>query len=85
MLLRGQTPVCNSTVECREHLARSLFVVGEFGLTDYCYILSGGKSIQETKAFVPDVVQAIIRGVEVTHVVLNPFARRTHSFLCLTL
>ncbi|XP_051225445.1 GDSL esterase/lipase At5g45910 [Lolium perenne] len=64
MLLRGQTPVCNSTVECREHLAGSLFVVGEFGLTDYCYILSGGKSIQEAKAFVPDVVQAIIRGVE---------------------
>jgi hypothetical protein len=69
-LLLRQSLVCNSTAECREHLARSLFVVGEFGLTDYSHILSGGKSLQEAKAFVPEVVQAIIRGVEVTHICL---------------
>jgi len=63
-LLLRQSLLCNSTAECREHLARSLFVVGEFGLTDYGYILSGGKSLQEAKAFVPEVVQAIVRGVE---------------------
>ncbi|KAM3260841.1 hypothetical protein ACQJBY_051847 [Aegilops geniculata] len=59
-----QSLSCNTTAQCRERLARSLFVVGELGLTDYSYILSGGKSLQEAKSFVPDVVQAIIRGVE---------------------
>ena len=61
-----QSLSCNTTAQCRERLARSLFVVGELGLTDYNYILSGGKSLQEAKSFVPDVVQAIIRSVEVT-------------------
>ncbi|VAI37574.1 unnamed protein product [Triticum turgidum subsp. durum] len=59
-----QSLSCNTTAECRERLARSLFVVGELGLTDYSYILSGGKSLQEAKSFVPFVVQAIIRGIE---------------------
>lgn len=73
-----QSLSCNTTAQCRERLAGSLFVVGELGLTDYSYILSGGKSLQEAKSFVPDVVQAIIRGVEV-----NSSARFVANYLSL--
>ncbi|XP_062181561.1 GDSL esterase/lipase At5g45910-like [Phragmites australis] len=59
--------LCNTTdttAGCRERLARSLFVVGELGSNDYGYILAGGKSLQEAKSFVPEVVKAICRGIE---------------------
>lgn len=49
-----------------ERLATALFVVGEFGGSDYRYLLSGGKSLEQAKSFVPEVVRAICRGVEVT-------------------
>uniref|UniRef100_A0A0D9WDU6 GDSL esterase/lipase n=1 Tax=Leersia perrieri TaxID=77586 RepID=A0A0D9WDU6_9ORYZ len=49
----------------RERLAAtSLFVVGELGGSDYRYLLSAGKSLDQAKSFVPDVVRAICRGVE---------------------
>uniref|UniRef100_A0A0E0HB20 Esterase n=1 Tax=Oryza nivara TaxID=4536 RepID=A0A0E0HB20_ORYNI len=47
-----------------ERLATALFVVGEFGGSDYRYLLSGGKSLEQAKSFVPEVVRAICRGVE---------------------
>uniref|UniRef100_A0A0E0KZR3 Esterase n=1 Tax=Oryza punctata TaxID=4537 RepID=A0A0E0KZR3_ORYPU len=47
-----------------ERLATALFVVGEFGGSDYRYLLSGGKSLDQAKSFVPEVVRAICRGVE---------------------
>ncbi|KQK07041.1 GDSL esterase/lipase At5g45910 [Brachypodium distachyon] len=66
--LLKQSLICGSGITaagCRAHLARSLFVVGEFGVTDYSYILCGGrKSLQDAKSLVPRVVQAIVRGVE---------------------
>ena len=61
--------LCNSTAAaagCGERLvARSLFVVGELGSNDYGYFLAGGKSLQEAKSLVPEVVKAICRGIEV--------------------
>ena len=64
--------ICNTTTEaaaagCKDRLANSLFVVGELGSNDYGYILAGGKSIQEAKSFVPEVVKAICRGIEVLY------------------
>ena len=64
--------ICNTTTAaaaagCKDRLANSLFVVGELGSNDYGYILAGGKSIQEAKSFVPEVVKAICRGIEVLY------------------
>ncbi|KAF0924644.1 hypothetical protein E2562_010241 [Oryza meyeriana var. granulata] len=53
-----------TAAERRERLATSLFVVGEFGGSDYRRLISGGKSLEQAKSFVPDVVRAICRGVE---------------------
>ncbi|PAN16717.1 hypothetical protein PAHAL_3G079900 [Panicum hallii] len=65
---RLRRSLCNSTAAaagCGERLvARSLFVVGELGSNDYGYFLAGGKSLQEAKSLVPEVVKAICRGVE---------------------
>lgn len=66
---RLKRSLCNTTAasaaECKDRLmARSLFVVGELGSNDYGYILAGGKSLQEAKSFVPEVVKAICRGIE---------------------
>ncbi|KAJ1262134.1 hypothetical protein BS78_09G084300 [Paspalum vaginatum] len=63
---RLKRSLCNATASagCRELLARSLFVVGELGSNDYAYLLAGGKSLQEAKSFVPEVVKAICRGIE---------------------
>ncbi|XP_031269570.1 GDSL esterase/lipase At5g03980-like [Pistacia vera] len=44
---------------CYEKLKRSLFMVGEIGGNDYNYALFQGKTLEEVKAMVPDVVQAI--------------------------
>jgi hypothetical protein len=69
---RLKRSLCNTTAasaaECKDRLmARSLFVVGELGSNDYGYILAGGKSLQEAKSFVPEVVKAICRGIEVSN------------------
>ncbi|KAL5203002.1 hypothetical protein ABZP36_013954 [Zizania latifolia] len=64
-LLRQTLGGTNATSAARrEHLATSLFVVGEFGGSDYRFLLSGGKTLEEAKSFVPEVVHAICRGVE---------------------
>ncbi|XP_015693360.1 GDSL esterase/lipase At5g45910-like [Oryza brachyantha] len=63
--LLAQTLRRNATAaERRERLATSLFVVGEFGGTDYRYLLSAGKSLEQAKSYVPVVMRAICRSVE---------------------
>lgn len=72
-----KSSLCNATTGgsgCRGRLARSLFMVGELGSNDYGYILAGGKTLQEAKSFVPEVVTAICQGVEVPY---------THLHLCI--
>ena len=52
-------------VDCNEKLRSALFFVGEIGGNDYNYALFQGKTIEEAKDMVPDVVQTIKSAVEV--------------------
>jgi len=51
------------TADCKDFFGRSLFFVGEFGINDYQYSF-GKKSMQEIRAFVPDLIQIISLGAE---------------------
>ncbi|XP_059313131.1 acetylajmalan esterase-like [Lycium ferocissimum] len=48
----------------REKLKKSLFLVGEIGGNEFNYGLSQGKTIDELRRLVPDVVRTIIHGVK---------------------
>ncbi|KQK07048.1 hypothetical protein BRADI_2g32540v3 [Brachypodium distachyon] len=50
--------------DCRRHLSKSLFVVGEFGGNDYNAALFSGRSMADVTGYVPRVVSHIIRGLE---------------------
>ncbi|XP_059650195.1 acetylajmalan esterase-like [Cornus florida] len=50
---------CHDNTECVKKLKSSLFMVGEIGGNDYNYALFQGKSIEEVKTIVPNVVHAI--------------------------
>ncbi|CAO2161558.1 unnamed protein product [Urochloa humidicola] len=50
--------------ECKEHFAQALFVVGEFGWNDYAFMLMSGKSVDEARTHVPQVVGTICSAVE---------------------
>ncbi|CAO2175082.1 unnamed protein product [Urochloa humidicola] len=47
-----------------EYLNQSLFVMGEFGGNDYVFLLAANKTVEQTKTFVPAIVNAIAGGVE---------------------
>lgn len=53
---------------CEEYLRKSLFVFGEFGGNDYNAPLFSGKTMAEVKTYVPFVVDAITRGIEVRRI-----------------
>ncbi|KAK3156494.1 hypothetical protein QOZ80_2AG0108000 [Eleusine coracana subsp. coracana] len=55
---------CNSTKECKDFFAKSLFVVGEFGGNDYNAPLFAGQGLEMAYKFMPDVIQGISDGVE---------------------
>ncbi|PUZ63086.1 hypothetical protein GQ55_3G039600 [Panicum hallii var. hallii] len=55
--------LCKTDQECKDFFGRSLFFVGEFGINDYQYSF-GKKSMQEIRAFVPDLIQTISMGAE---------------------
>ncbi|XP_021898157.1 acetylajmalan esterase-like, partial [Carica papaya] len=50
---------CYNTEDCMNRLHNSLFMVGEIGGNDYNYALFQGKTTDEVKKMVPQVVQAI--------------------------
>ena len=52
-------------IDCIEKLKNALFLVGEIGGNDYNYALLQGKTIQEVKDMVPEVVQTIKKAIEV--------------------
>lgn len=53
-----------SELDCRpKKLRNALFMVGETGGNDYNYALLQGKTIEEAKSMVPEVVQVIIDAV----------------------
>ncbi|CAL4966002.1 unnamed protein product [Urochloa decumbens] len=57
--------LCGSPqVECQEYFARALFVVGEFGWNDYAFMLMSGKSVDEARSHVPQVVGTICAAAE---------------------
>lgn len=47
-------------------MEKSLFLVGEIGGDELAYGFIQGKTIQELRTMVPDIVHAIIRGVTVS-------------------
>ncbi|CAN4111138.1 unnamed protein product [Withania somnifera] len=51
-------------IDCPKKLNKSLFLVGEIGGNELIYGLMQGKTIQELRRMVPDVVQTIIHGVK---------------------
>lgn len=56
--------------DCRSHLSKSLFILGEFGGNDYNAAIFGGKSLDEVYTYVPHFINKITSGVEVrTHLV----------------
>ncbi|GJN38115.1 hypothetical protein PR202_gb27127 [Eleusine coracana subsp. coracana] len=56
--------LCNTRQGCDCYVGRSLFFMGEFGGNDYVFFLAANKTVEETRAFVPAVVNAIADGVE---------------------
>ncbi|CAO2205163.1 unnamed protein product [Urochloa humidicola] len=56
--------LCASPQECKEHFARALFVVGEFGWNDYAFMLMAGESVDAARSHVPRVVGTICSAVE---------------------
>jgi hypothetical protein len=54
-------------------MASSLFLVGEIGGNDYNQALFQGRSVDEVKTYVPDVVAGISASVTVRH---NPHKTR---------
>jgi phospholipase/lecithinase/hemolysin len=53
-----------SLLACQEYFARALFVVGEFGWNDYAFMLMSGKSVDEARSRVPQVVGTICAAAE---------------------
>ncbi|WMV11955.1 hypothetical protein MTR67_005340 [Solanum verrucosum] len=53
--------VCST--DCPKYLEKSLFLVGEIGGDELTYGLNQGKTMEELRRMVPDIVHAIIRGV----------------------
>ncbi|OEL29024.1 GDSL esterase/lipase [Dichanthelium oligosanthes] len=56
--------LCSTTQGCENYLGRSLFFMGEFGGNDYVFLLAANKTVEQTKTYVPTVVNAIADGVE---------------------
>ncbi|MED6195211.1 hypothetical protein PIB30_035910 [Stylosanthes scabra] len=51
--------ICTSPSECKELLGSSLFLVGEIGGNDFNHPLYIGKSVEELRTYVPDVINGI--------------------------
>ncbi|CAO2205160.1 unnamed protein product [Urochloa humidicola] len=56
--------LCSTKQGCEDYLGKSLFLMGEFGGNDYVFLLAANKTVEQTKAYVPTVVNAIALGVE---------------------
>ncbi|KAL5230079.1 hypothetical protein ABZP36_028855 [Zizania latifolia] len=60
--------ICNTTEEeangFKNCFSKSLFIVGEFGVNDYNFMWTAGKTENEVDSLVPQVVKKIVLGVE---------------------
>ncbi|KAM0856425.1 hypothetical protein ACQ4PT_027942 [Festuca glaucescens] len=61
---RLKPSICNTTKGCRDRFSKALFFVGEFGVNDYSFVWSAGKTEDEVRSYVPKVVQKIAMAVE---------------------
>ncbi|URE09037.1 lipid catabolic process [Musa troglodytarum] len=52
------------STDCSNRMNESLFLVGEIGGDDYNHAFFQGRSVDEIKTFVPDVVSAIGSAIE---------------------
>ncbi|KAK6154488.1 hypothetical protein DH2020_008736 [Rehmannia glutinosa] len=58
--------ICTNHRDCAEKLQHALFMVGEIGGNDYNYAILQGKTMDELRGMVPEVVNAIMDGVRKT-------------------
>ncbi|CAN6335653.1 unnamed protein product [Urochloa humidicola] len=56
--------LCKTDQECKDFFSRSLFFMGEFGITDYHISFGMRKSMQEIRASIPDIIRTISMGTE---------------------
>ncbi|XP_072998412.1 GDSL esterase/lipase At5g45910-like isoform X1 [Typha latifolia] len=56
--------LCKTIQECRDYFSKSLFVLGEFGVNDLNFPVYAGKSLDEIRSYVPEVIKAIRRATE---------------------
>nr|CAB3471744.1 unnamed protein product [Digitaria exilis] len=49
---------------CEDYLGKSLFFMGEFGGSDYVFVLAANKTVEQAKSYVPTIVNGITQGVE---------------------
>ncbi|OAY67917.1 GDSL esterase/lipase [Ananas comosus] len=56
--------LCSTQKDCKDYFGKSLFMVGEFGGNDYNAAIFSGRRMTEVMSYVPQVVDAILKGVE---------------------
>ncbi|CAN6335652.1 unnamed protein product [Urochloa humidicola] len=56
--------LCKTDQECKDFFGRSLFFMGEIGIDDYHISFGMGKSMQEIRASIPDIIRIISMGTE---------------------
>lgn len=69
--------------DCEEYLSKALFVVGEFGGNDYNAPIFSGISLNQVKTYVPEVVKAIGRGINVSLIVSQLLYSKSYFILLL--
>ncbi|KAL4189439.1 hypothetical protein AMTRI_Chr08g165420 [Amborella trichopoda] len=57
--------LCRTDAACKSYFKKSVFLVGEIGGNDYNYAFIQGKSIEQVKSYVPDVINAIMNAASV--------------------
>jgi hypothetical protein len=48
------------------YFGSTLFVIGEFGGNDYLSFISSNRTVEQTGAYVPIIIDSISKGMEVT-------------------
>ncbi|KAL6850134.1 hypothetical protein ACP4OV_020761 [Aristida adscensionis] len=56
--------LCRDTPGYSGCFSKSLFIVGEFGANDYIYSFTSNKTIEQTRSYVPVIIDTISDGVE---------------------
>ncbi|KAJ3694241.1 hypothetical protein LUZ60_009721 [Juncus effusus] len=56
--------LCSTPKQCKDYFARSLFFLGEIGGNDYLFMMMAGMSIEETRGYVPMIVETISKAAE---------------------